>query len=53
MTLPPYSGNYDPIHNEKIYCGKKDNLPHLRVMLDLEVIGKEGTSYLNFNGITH
>lgn len=27
MTLPPYSGGYDPIHNEKIYCGKKDNLP--------------------------
>jgi hypothetical protein len=27
MTLPPYSGDYDPIHNEKIYCGKKDSLP--------------------------
>lgn len=27
MTLPPYSGDYDPIYNEKIYCGKKDNLP--------------------------
>jgi hypothetical protein len=27
LSLPPYSGSYDPIFKEKVYCGKKNVLP--------------------------
>lgn len=28
LSMRPYSGNYQPIHDERIYCGKSNRLPY-------------------------